>query len=422
MLRVPVVIRTAVLLACSVPLAAWAIPLTVTDPFLQLYHAGINSDGFSTGSLIRFGATSVVPNGNAGTTGFATTVNTSTGANVSRNLTFNPGPVTPNFFTRAINFNPNLLGPWTLHFTNGADQSLTTLSLPAGAVETPFVSSITLSGTAANPTFSWAPPPGTTVNGYRVNIYDRSIMNFDPTKGPINNGQVTSRNLQPSVTSYMVTNADFTVPGYAFTQGTPYTIEISLLQTRDGGSSNLSNNNVYALSRVYADFTPLSSGPPLVNLPVVNINGAYEYNMAVTPGVTYYLDPDIATGYTFAIGAGDPNFASVLLPAIQTDPYTLSFLDNGVQTIEQLAPGVVFDFPTGGVDSFVVTGIDAALHLDPLNTTAFVTGVTFVSAGTFTGTQTPIVTTTVPEPATLLVLLAGTVAAGWARRQRTTTS
>ena len=51
----------------------------------------------------------------------------------------------------------------------------------------------------------------------------------------------------------------------------------------------------------------------------------------------------------------------------------------------------MFTFPTGGVSSYIVTGISAVDNLDPANATAFVTGLTFVSSGSFTGTQTPLV-------------------------------
>lgn len=385
-----------------------ADPLVVNNPFLQLYNVGINSDGFTSGELIRFGATSVMPNGDYGTTGYATTTNTSTNALVSRTINFNPGPADPNFFSRNIAYSPNLLGPWTINFVNGTDTYQSMFSFPNGVQEVPFVNSITLTGTAANPTFSWTPPPGTTVNGYRVNIYDRSLINLNSANGPINNGEVTSRNLQPTNTSYTVQASDFTVPGYQFTQGKSYSIEISLLQTRDGASTNLGNSNVYALSRVYADFTPLSGGSPAVNLPVVNINGSYQYNLAVQQNQTYYLDPSVAVGYIFAKNTGDPNFASVTLPAVQSSPYHISFFYNGALVDQSLLANVEFMFPGGGVSEFTITGIDPADGLDPANTTAFITGVTFAGLGSFTGTQTPIVAeAAVPEPSTLLLLWSG---------------
>ena len=72
---------------------------------------------------------------------------------------------------------------------------------------------------------------------------------------------------------------------------------------------------------------------------------------------------------------------------------------------DMVLPKTVFDFPTGGVSAFTVTGIDPADGLDPADTTAFITGVTFVSDGTFNGTQTPITeVVATPEPGSIALL------------------
>ena len=410
----------AVGIALGVP-AAHADPVTINTPFMNLENRAINSLGFTTGEFLRIGAVSVTPNGTLGTTGVGTSINLLTGALETRTIPFNPGPVIPNFFSRNLGNNPALYGPWTLTFTNGADSASTVVSLPAGATQAPFVNTITLSGTSANPTFTWAPPPATTVNGYRINIYDKALINLDPTKGPINNGQVTSRNLLPTTTSYTVTNADFTVPGYAFQLGHNYSIEIGLIQTKDGSSTNLGNSNLQAISRVYADFRPTTGSGPVVNLPVVLDSGVYKFDMAVDFGKTYYIDPDIAVGYDYAIGAGNPNFKSVVLPnGIGDDKYNIYSFDDASHPVllaHDWLGGSVFDFGATGLSRFRVDGIETSAELDPANTTAFVTGVTFTGAGLFTGTQTPIVVT-VPEPQTYAILLAGLGAIGWIVRRR----
>lgn len=385
-----------------------AAPVVVNTPFFNLENRGINSMGFSSGQFMRIGAISVSPNGLNGTTGLGTTTDLVTGQSVQRQIFFLPGPVIPNFFQRVLPDSPNLYGPWDLTFTNGADSTTVTVpSLPQGTTQAPFVSSITLSGTSSNPVFSWTPPPGVTVNGYRINIFDKSLI------GPGNSGQVTSRDFGPGITSYQVKPEDFQVPGYEFQLGKNYSIEISLIQTRDG-TGNTFNNNLKAIARAYADFTPVEGGGPVVNLPVVQIDGSYLFNITVEPGITYYIDPEVAIGYDYAIGAGDPLFQSVLLPNVGDGLFDIFGFDaagNLVLLADDWAAGDVFDFGAGGIDRFRVLGIEASAGLDPLNTTAFITGLTFTGAGQFTGTQTPItVTIDVPEPPVWALVLMGLLA------------
>jgi hypothetical protein len=398
--------------------SALAAPVTITTPFMNLENRAVNSLGFAPGRFARIGANSVVPNGDAGTTGVGTTVDLVSGLTVTRTIDFNPGPIIPNFFSRGLGDSPSLFGAWTLKFSNGSDSAQAVVSLPAGTSYAPFVNTITLSGTSANPTFTWTPPPATTVNGYRINIYDKALITAD------NNGQVTSRNVAPSITSYTVTGADFTVPGYSFQLGRNYSIEISLIQTKDGGSGNLGNDNLASISRVYADFRPSNSGGPAVNLPVLLANGSFQYNMSVAAGELYYIDPPVAVGYDFLVGAGNPSFRSVVLPVgIGDGLYDIFGLGaGGAATLlaHDWAGGATFEFGAAGITGFRVGGIETSAGLDPSDTTAFVTGVTFTGAGSFTGTQTPLTVdvAAVPEPETYVLFGAGLALLGWVGRRR----
>ena len=415
---------SAVIFALSAMAAnlALANPVTISNPFMNLENRGINSLGFSSGYLLRVGATSVTPNGDAGTTGIATTTDLITGNPINHVISFVPNPVVPNFFQSYMLDNAALHGPWTLKFTNGVDTASRTVSLPAGTTQAPFVESITLSGTSDSPTFGWAPPTGTTVNGYRVNIFDKSLINFDASKGPINSGLIVSRNIAADVKSYTVDPAHFNIPGYAFALDKNYSIEISLVQSKDG-SGNLSNSNIAAIARAYADFTPHAGGGLVVNLPVVRIDGVYQFNMAIEANKLYYIDPEVAIGYIYAIGAGDPNFRSVVLPTNIGDGLYDLWGDDGMGgwtlLADDLAGGSMFDFGVDGLSRFRVTDIETGAGLDPKNTTAFVTGLTFTGSGKFTGTQAPITVniSNVPEAPSLALLALGLAVAGWQQRK-----
>ena len=148
---------------------------------------------------------------------------------------------------------------------------------------------------------------------------------------------------------------------------------------------------------------------------MVLANGSYQYNMSIVAGQTYYIDPEVAVGYDYAIGAGDPNFASVDLPdAIGDGLYDIFGYDSGGQLVllaHDWNGHDVYAFGNGGVSRFRVAGIETGAGLNPGNTTAFVTGLTFAGSGNFTGTQTPITQTVnaVPEPPTGALVLAAAV-------------
>jgi hypothetical protein len=116
---------------------------------------------------------------------------------------------------------------------------------------------------------------------------------------------------------------------------------------------------------------------------------------------TIFIDPDVATGYTFTVDSTDPTnpglFASVTAPstAVVDDPdgFTLTYIDeNGVEQTRDLASAETFVFPVP-VETFSITGIDPSLGLDPTQSGLFTTGVSFESdapAETLTVIQSPL--------------------------------
>jgi hypothetical protein len=111
----------------------------------------------------------------------------------------------------------------------------------------------------------------------------------------------------------------------------------------------------------------------------------------VVPGVPVFIDPPVAVGYDYSIGKGDPRIATARLPiGIGDSLYRVKaqgrkFVVGGGELLDFRANG----FP-GGVTDFTVTCIETDAMLDPANPQAFPTELTFVGAGTFTGTMKPI--------------------------------
>jgi hypothetical protein len=400
--------------------------------------------GQAPGQVIRFGCCGGafgVLNGDDVTAGMATTTNLINGNTVNRNINARPSPLSPQFLVGTQGTSPGnvpggniyvpgtpdngaLHGDWTLTFSNGAT-TIQSVAAP-GAQQAPFVNNVTVTGTGTNPTFTWTPPAGTQVNGYNVLIIDHTLLP--------NNGTIFAQPLAGTATSYTVPTQVQNVTNPTPFQLDPthqYTIEIRLIQTKDGQdfingqppAKAGAESRIAAMSSMYADFKALPQNSPAVSLPVTLQNGSYQFNMTVEPGKTYYLDPTVATGYVYKTNPGDPNFASVTLPAIQSTPFHLSFMSDGKLISEFLMANLLFMFPNGGVDWFQVDGIDPALRLDPLNTLAFITGVTFVGAGSFTGTQTPITTEVLATPLpAALPLFASALGAmgflGWRRKRK----
>jgi len=145
-------------------------------------------------------------------------------------------------------------------------------------------------------------------------------------------------------------------------------------------------------------------------LPVV-VDGAYQFEFNVQLNQRVFIDPLVAVGYDYEVTGGN-QFTSVLLPllAADTDGYAIYALGNLTPggLLGTVTGGTVFNFATP-LTGFTVAGIDAAAMLDPSNTTAFVTGLTFLNAGVVQMSQTPITTLVaqVPEPSSYAMLLCG---------------
>lgn len=146
----------------------------------------------------------------------------------------------------------------------------------------------------------------------------------------------------------------------------------------------------------------------------------HSFSVAVTADVPIFIDPLVAVGYTYAVGAGNPLFKTVSLPVGVGDNQFEIVVDGQRFAV---AGHQIFDFTAhgfaDGVAAFTVEGIEPQAMLDPANAQAFATRLSFVASGMFTGTQTALTfdyTPPIPEPASAWLLLAGLAAVLGRRR------
>ena len=186
----------------------------------------------------------------------------------------------------------------------------------AGAM--PFVQSMSINGAGLTPTISWTLPASTPngIDQMRIRVQDVS----HPVTVAARYGAATSFQQADLVwQSPALGSTSLTLPAGVLSFGTSYAISIDLSHTRADGS-------VASRSSSYFDFTPIDpatlpgdvSNIALPTLePVPTTSGAlagpvYGFHVDdVGPDHITFIDPVVAAGFSYATGAGDPNFKAV---------------------------------------------------------------------------------------------------------------
>lgn len=358
-----------------------------------------------------------------------------------------PSPALPTEFSSLYGYQgaagDGLLGNWTLKVSNpsspNSPQFFTTPSI-ANAPALGFVSSprVTYSQTG-QPTLHWE-NPGDVASVIDVEIQDLSVpreyFGIPPSEyvgfAPI--VHQATRQIPGAFTPLPGDSTSYEVPltfssGLSLDPGHLYAAVIDRdlyeRQTIEGAEYDV----LLVRSRTFVNFSggPVAGfpePPSEVYLPIVGGDpdaGRPEFDFVIRelgPG-RYFLDPDVAVGYEYVTGEGNPNFASVMLPDVGDGRFDLYLVDptsGEFVRIAELLAGDEFVFAGDGVSRFQIRGIETSAALDPQDPSAFVTGLTFSGPGDFTGKMIPL-TVAIPEPSTWVQFGVGVVLMAWLIRR-----
>jgi hypothetical protein len=253
-------------------------------------------------------------------------------------------------------------------------------------------------------------------NNFQLALRDQGAGNFDVefrydrlnwTTGNASGG-VNGLGGTPAQAGYDAGNGTnfFTLPG----SRTAGVLNLASATNVAGGSPGLWS---YAIREgALPGETPLN---PL--LPVV-VNGSFTFDFnVVIPTRRIFIDPVVAVGYTYVVSSGQ-RITSVQFTTNLGDPNGYEIRDLAGNLLAVVNVNDIYNF-TNPVSGFQVTGIEASAGLNPLDTRAFVTGLTFDVAGQVQMSQTPITfdtgggtggTGNVPLPGSLVLLAVGGLA------------
>ena len=199
---------------------------------------------------------------------------------------------------------------------------------------------------------------------------------------------------------------------------------------------NLPNSGLPYDTGAIVRVNPEGATPDNPLLPISStVDGQNEIALNIVNGLgveaPIWVDPIVATGFTYTQGAGGANFASLIIPdalPLGDESFFLEFLYGaGNLYSDVLGIGELFDFTSYdsmGISQFTIKGIDIGEAVDP--TDPFVVGLTFVSGGFQSTLSIDAITfdtdatdpPAIPLPASVPMLLGALGALGWVGRRK----
>jgi hypothetical protein len=227
---------------------ASADPVTVNSAFYFRENRGANDIGQALGNRLIFGAGSVVPNGDNGTT-----ATRRFGAGIEINLPFNPSSVNPNQFSGSTDYTlERAQALMNLTFTNGTDTTLASVA-PIGTIGLmPLAFDLGVSGLGLALTFHWTDPvipAGLALERAQIRLYDLENPNATGNSDLIHTAFLSS----PTDTSYALP-VTFS-SGLSLQWDHHYAFGIRLEDLREGVDPTLGGPARLSSSQAYYSFT-----------------------------------------------------------------------------------------------------------------------------------------------------------------------
>lgn len=231
---------------------ACAAPVVTTGEFYFRENRGVNGVGLQMGDRLIYGANTVVPNGNSGTT-----ATRAFGGGGTANLPFNPRTTTPNQFSGSADYTPaRALLPVNMVFRNGPDSTPVSVAAIGDVALMPLAFNLGVAGAGTNLVFSWnlpVIPAGLTLDRSQFIVYDREDFNVAANANMLFAAELPS----PTATSFVLP--------MAFSQGLilghSYTFGIRLENLRASAIPEAGAPARRSSSQAFFDFVPTAAIP-----------------------------------------------------------------------------------------------------------------------------------------------------------------